>query len=425
MATLTDFQSMLNEYLPNELLKEEFVKRDYVIRTCEKDDGWDGGGLIVPFRGAAASSVKFGGLTDQANIASSQFVRGKVDGPKEVWGSLIFKHRDLMEHGKVSEQNFLRLLPDEIEDFMDYMKNIVSTNFLNGEAFDSTYLVATLNDGKVKVNRPDKYMVGQLVQFTTVDATLVTAYVSAIDINTQIVTFVTARNGATPVDFSASAGGKNLAVGAKMYNDSAQGNSFSSIRDALLSAANGGTAALYGKTKTTWTYLQAINIDGSDITGANMMEKIFKALVKVRLFGKGAPSEVLMSITNLGYCMAIIEAQKGSFNVVADSQKASQYGWMEIMVGSPTATPIKLVGINEANDDTIMFIDWRGIKFYSNGFFQKRQSPDGQEYFQIRDTTGYSYILDICLFGELVVQRPSYCGILFNVNVKAAEGIVA
>jgi hypothetical protein len=423
MSTATDFQSMLNEYLPNELLKEEFVKRDYVMRSCDKDDSWDGGHLIVPFRGAQASSVKFGGLTDQTNIASSQFVRGQVDGPKEVWGTMIFKHRDLMEHGKISEQNFLRLLPDEVDDFTDYMKNVVSTNFLKGEHFATLTAVANANDGKIIVDRPDMFNIGQLVQIVLADASTLTAYVSTIDINTQVVVLVTARGGAGAVDFSA--GGKSAALAAKVYNDSALGNSFTSIKSSLLSATNGGSASLYGKTKTAYTYLQAINIDGSTITSANIMNKIFDALVKIRIFGKGAPDEVLMSLKLLGYCMKVIEAQKGAFNVVPDSQKASQYGWMEIQVGSPTKAPIKLVGIQEADDDCIMFIDWRAIKFYSNGFFQKRKSPDGEEFFQIRDTTGYSYIIDMCLFGELVVQRPSYCGILFNVNVPAAEGIVA
>jgi hypothetical protein len=423
MSTSTDFQDMLNEYLPNPLLKEEFVKRDYVYRSCEKDESWGMGTLIVPFRGAQASSVKYGGLTSESNIASSKYVRGEVSSPKEVWGTLLFKHRDLMEHGKISEQNFLRLLPDEIEDFMDYMKSVVSCNFLKGEHFAKAIAAAAANDGKVKVDRPDMFTIGQLVQFVVADASTVTAYVKAIDINTQYVTFETARGNNTNVDFSA--GGKSLADGAKMYNDSAVGNSFSSMKDALLSATNGGSASLYGQTKTAYTYLQAINISGADITSANIVEKIFDALVKIRLFGKGAPSEVLMSITNLGHCMKVIESQKGGFNVVPDSQKASQYGWMEISVGSPTKAPIKLVGINEADDDAIMFVDWRGIKFYSNGGFQKRKSPDGKEYFEIRATTGYSYIVDICLFGELVVQRPSYCGILFNVDVPAAEGVVA
>jgi len=423
MSTSTDFQDMLNEFLPNPLLKEEFVKRDYVYRSCEKDESWGMGSLAVPFRGAQASSVRFGGLTAADDIASSQYVRGSVDSPKEVWGTLLFKHRDLMEHGKISEQNFLRLLPDEIEDFMDYMKSIVSCNFLKGEHFAKAIAASALNDGNVTVDRPDMFVVGQKVQFVVSDASTVTAYVKTININTQVVNLVTARGGSTVVNFSA--GGKDLADGAKFYNDEAVGNSFSSLKGALLSAANGGDASLYGKTKTAWTYLQAINVSGAGITSANIMEKIFDALVKVRLFGKGAPSEVLMSITNLGHCMKVIESQKGGFNVVAGSEKASQYGWMEISVGSPTKSPIKLVGINEADDDVIMFIDWRGIKFYSNGGFQKRKSPDGKEYFELRAQTGYSYIVDICLFGELVVQRPSYCGILYGIDIVAAEGDVA
>ena len=33
MATTRTFQSVLNEYLPNELLAEEIIKRDYVLKT--------------------------------------------------------------------------------------------------------------------------------------------------------------------------------------------------------------------------------------------------------------------------------------------------------------------------------------------------------------------------------------------------------
>lgn len=425
MSTTTEFQDMLNEFLPNPLLKEELVKRDYVLRSCEKDESWGGGALVVPFKGAQASSLRYGGLTPSDNVAQSKFVRGQVDGPKELWGTMIFNHRDLMEHGKISEQNFLKLLPDELEDFMDFTKNTVSTNFLNGAIVCKLTAASASAAGLIVVDRPDKLTIGMLVQFTTSDATLVTGYVKLIDINTRIVTIVTARDGATPVDFSA--GGKDLVDGAGLYNHGAtvSTNPFASIKDALLSLANGGSTNLYGKAKTAWTYLQAINIDGAAITSANIMEKIFDALVRVRLFGKGNPSEVLMSLTNLGHCMKVIEAQKGGFNVTPGSQKASQYGWMEITVGSPTKGALKLVGINEADDDTIMFIDWRGIKFYSNGFFQKAKSPDGNEYFTIRAETGYAYLIDICLFGELVVQRPSYCGIIFGVDIPAAEGEVA
>src|SRR3954469_19158833 len=132
MASTRTFQAMLNDYLPNELLKEEVTMRDYLLNKIEKDDGWLGASstnneaaLIVPFKAAGASSVAFGALTGSTDIAEDTHVRGRVNTAKEIWGSMIFNHRDLMEHNRVSEKNFLKILPDAVEDFMDYMKQVV------------------------------------------------------------------------------------------------------------------------------------------------------------------------------------------------------------------------------------------------------------------------------------------------------------
>jgi len=410
MGTTRTFQDMLNEYLPNELLKEEFVKRDYLLSKIEKDDSWLGGNLVVPFKAAGASSVAFGGLTAGNDIAEDKYVRGGVSGHKEVWGSMIFNHRDLMEHDQISEQNFLKILPGTVEDFLDYMKNVVSVNLLNGAHFAK--LIADGDaSGNITVDRPDRFMIGQKVSVDDDNSTATTGYVISIDMNTKVINLVTTRGGATPADFS----GYTVAQNAKCYNDGAQANSFSSLRGALLSAANGGDSTLYGVTKTLYPYLQAINVSGADITASNIMEKIFDALTQIRQFGKGNPTDVVMSYTNLSSCIKRIEASKGAFNVVPGSQRASQFGWTEIEVGSVAKGSLKLVGVQEADDDIIMFLDWRALKFYSNGFFKKRRSPDGIEYFEQRATTGYTYIVDMCLFGEIVVQRPSYCGILHSI----------
>lgn len=418
MGTTRSFSTMLNEYLPNELLREELVKRDYVLSIVEKDENWKGGNLVVPFKAAGASSFAAGGLSASNDIAEDAYVRGGISTQPEFWGSMLFNHRDLMEHDKISEQNLLKILPDTIDDFMDYCKGVTSVALLNGAHFAKATAVATAATGAVVVDRPDRFVAGQKVKFITTDATTVTAYVKAsggININTSTIILVTARGGSTLVDFSA--GGKDLAVGAKFYNDGFDTVSFSSMRDALLSSANGGTSTLYGQTKVNYAYLQAINIDGSSVTSANIVEKCFDAFTRTRLVGKGRPTDIVMSLTNLGYVMKVIEASKGAFNVVAGSQKATQYGWTEIQIGSVTNQPLKFVGVQEMDEDIIMFIDWRGWKFYSNGFFRKRKSPDGIEYFEQRATTGYSYIVDICLFGDLVCLRPSYQGILYGVSI--------
>lgn len=423
MATNRNFQNMLNEYLPNELLKEELVKRDYLLNRIDKDNGWLGGNLVVPFKAAGASSVSFGQLTASTDIAQDKYVRGGVPSQKEAWGAMLFNHRDLMEHDAISEKNLLKILPDAVNDFTDYMKGVISVNLLNGPFFAVLTSDATSSNGQIVVDRPDRFVVDQKV---IVDDSgtggPITGYVSAIDMNTitsgvqGIVTLVTTRGGSTNVDFSAN--NKTVANVGKCYNDGQETNGFSDLRSALLSSANGGSSTLYGVTKTLYPYLQAINIKGDDITAANIVEKIFNAFTQTRRLGKGKPSEILMSYKNFGYVMAVVEASKGAYNVKAGSAKASQYGWDEIEIGSVTSEPLKFVAIQEMADDIIMFMDFRALKFYSNGFFKKRKSPDGLEYFEIRAQTGFQYIVDICLFGDLILQRPSYCGILYSISIS-------
>ena len=423
MATNRTFQAMLNDFLPNDLLKEELIKRDYLLSNIEKDDTWvgassatgNGGNLVVPFKAAGASSVAMGSLSASNDIAEDLYVRGTITTQKEAWGSMIFNHRDLMEHEQVSEKNFLKILPDAINDFMDYMRNVVSVNLLNGSWFASLTADATASSGIITVNRPDRFVIAQKV-IVQDSVNSVTGYVSNIDINQQQITLVTQRNGATPVNFSVA----NVLVAntGRCYNDGAQvsGNAFASLRQLLLSSVNGGDATIYGVTKTLYPYTQAINITGASVTATNLVEKIFDGFTQTRLFGKGAPTDIMMSYKNLGTALKIVEASKGAFNVVADSKKASQYGWTEIMIGSVTSQPLKFIGIQEMDDDIIIFLDWRALKFYSNGFFRKRKSPDGIEYFEVRATSGFQYIVDVCLFGELVLQRPSYCGIMYGIS---------
>lgn len=421
MPTTRTFQAMLNDFLPNELLKEEIVKRDYLLNKVEKDDTWigasgtngNGGNLIVPFKAAGASSVSYGQLTASNDISEDIYVRGLISTQPELWGSMIFNQRDLMEHETVSEKNFLKILPDSVNDFMDYLKNVVSVNLLNGAAFAKTTAASTANNGLLTVDRPDRFVIGQKVVINATSPATITAYVSTINLNTRVVLVVTARGGATPVDFSAN----NVASGASVFNDGAQTSPFSSLRDALLSNANGGSANLYGVAKTAYPYLQAINVSGADVTRGNIVEKIFFAWTTTRRLGKGNPTDIVMSYTNLAYVMAVVEASKGAYNVVPGSQSASQYGWTEISIGSVTNQALKFVGVQEMDDDIIMFIDWRGLKFYSNGFFRKRKSPDGIEYFEIRNQSGFQYIVDICLFGDLVVHRPSYMGIMYGISI--------
>jgi hypothetical protein len=412
MATTRSFQDMLNQYLPNKLLKEELVKRDYILSTIEKDDTWKGGRLIVPFKAAGASSVKMGGLTSSTDISEDSYVRGYIDDYKEMWGSMIFNHRDLMDHsGKVVEDSFLKILPDAVDDFMDYVKMVASIQMGTGASFALVTDATDAASGIMVVDRIDRFVLGQKVTLDDDNSASADYYVTAINVNTNQVTLSATRGGS-----AANVSAYSVAQNAKFYTDGAISTSFQSITDALLSAANGGGASLHNATKLSYPFLQAVNVSGASITASNILEKIFDAYTDVRKKAKGNAKKVLMSYKHLGSCLKLLDVNgAGNYNVSIADKKASVYGWDEIEITSVKGK-LTLVGIQEWSDSNIVFLDPSSMVFRSNGFFRKRKSPEGLEYFEVRNTTGYQYILDVCLFGELEVSKPGHNGIIHSIS---------
>ena len=410
MATTRTFQDMLNEYLTYDLLKEEFVKRHWLLSNITIDDGWKGGTLPVPFKGAQSSSLKFGGLTAEGDVAEDKYVRGEVTDYKELWGTLLFNHRDLLEHdGKVKEKSFLRILPDVIEDYMEWMKENTSLNMLVGSAKDRSQADGTVGAG-IQVKRPDRFSINEKIIIDSSTQAPVTGYVRTIDINSGVIVFFDARSGGSVLDLSAYL----AADVTEFFIDGAQADSFTSLKESLLSLANGGSATLYGQTKTDYPYLQAIQVDGSGVTSSNILGPLFDGFTRIRTLGKGNPDKVVMSYANLGIVMKELEQDKGQYHIDQKSTKVNAYGWTEIdIIG--VKGKLTVVGINEMDNDFIMYLDMRAIKFHSNGMFRKRTAPDGKQYYEVRTTAGYFYLLDMSLYGELILNRPSYCGIMHSV----------
>jgi hypothetical protein len=410
MATVRNFQDMLNEYLPNNLLAEEMIKRDYFLQNVEKDNNWKQGDLIVPFRGSRASTVKMGSLTAADQINQSKYVRGKITDKPEMWGSLIFNERDLMEHDKISEQNFLKILPDEIEDFMDYMKMAFSLQVTNGQVFAKATADGTVGAG-IAVDRVERFEIGQPVQLEDGNTAAAKFYVKSIDVNTNIVVLSALLDLSTVADLSAY----TLLQSPVFYFDGGEtaGNRFTSLKSSLLSLANGGSSTLYGQSKLAYPYLQAINVSGALVSASNILDKLFDAFTETRNKGKGSPDKWIMSYKHLGSIMKIIELSKGAYKQ-ASSDKANIYGWTEIVI-TGVKGEVTVVAIQEMDNDAIYLMDLKALKIYSNGFFKKRRSPSGNEYFEIRNTSGYQYIVDTCFFGDIVLQRPSRCGILHSI----------
>jgi hypothetical protein len=415
MTIAQNFQNMLNEYLPYELLKNEYMKRDWFLSQVEMVEDWAGGEMQVPFKEASANSIVYGALEADTDIGQSVVVRGTVSGHKFVSSSMIFNHRDLIEHtgsNKISKKSFLKILPDEINDHMQVLREVVSSNLLNGKKVCKLTADATVG-GLITVDRPEKLMVGAKIEFhDAVPTTPVTGYVKSIDLSAKTALIVTARGGSTATDLSAF----DLVNAPYITHPGANTDAFSGLKDMLLSAANGGVATLYGKTKTDYTYLQSHNESGSSITSTNIIKPIFDTYTNTRRFYKANPNKVVMSFKNFATVMKELEASKGAFNVVPGSRKSNLFGYDQAQIFGVAGGVLDFVACQEMDDDVILLLDMTAMKFHSNGFIRRVKSPEGLEYFVKRSTDGYKYILDHELYGELVLNAPQKCAIIHSIS---------
>ena len=424
MSTDRSFQDMLNEYLAIDLLKQELKKQDYYFSKVDMDENAKGGQIPVPFEGQYASSIEFGQLASDTDIAQHDYVRGNLTPNVEAWGSMIFNHRDLMQHnGKVNEASFLKILPGQITDFVMQMKSALSVNALNGDSFAVATVDGTAG-GVLEVDRIERFTLSQKVVLEDNNTAAASYYVIAIDVNGG-----TLENGA--ITLSATRGGAaadisayTVAQAAKVYHPGAQTTSYSSVKSQLLSAANGGPATLFGQTKLSYNHLQATQINGSTVSATNILQRIFDGAARMQRLGRNvADMEVIMSLKHMGSILTLLETgggatnnAKGYFNVVQGSRKVSAYGWTEIMVGSPAGATLKLVGVLDMDNDWIWFNGgWDTITFYSNGGLQRRRAPDGKEFYEKRATSGYVYILDHVMEGDQAVKAPYKHGIMHSI----------
>lgn len=411
MATSSSFSTMLKRYMPTNLLVEEMRKRNYFFRKVKKDKSWMGGRYEIPFEGGEASTIKVGSLAASDDIAETNAVLGYEDQYREIWGSMKFNEKDLDLNNDL-KGSFLKILPGKLNQFINRMERDFSHHVFLGPVIDSLTADGT-GAGIATVSFPERFSIGQKCQIRRSTPAAADVYVTAIDMETKELTVSDTRGGVA-LDISAYTTALSSALYLDGSVDTATGavqNQFNSLESALLSAANGGDANLHNQVKATYPFLQAHNVDGSGITEANMLEEVFKAFMEVSRIGKGRPTEIICSYKNFQSMSIALESGRR----FSKGDVESGYGFMSINVLGP-GDKMKITAIREMDDDVLFIVDWNALKLAGSNFFNRKRHGNNEEFYMERATTGYTYIVDIRLFGNLIVQNPSYCGVVHSIS---------
>ena len=414
------FGSMLNEWLVNDLFEQAFQEQSWLWKECTVVKTWNGGTLIVPFQDHYANSVAMGQLSDDADLSSAGYTRGYLSGYKEAYGSIVFNSRDLQyDHYKISEQSFISLLPQQLQQLMKFMRQTISIQLLNGGRLDgvATGFVGDAT-GAVTVLHPERFQRTMKVVLKDADTT-VTGYVESINRSTGELFIFDARTGGAASDLT------GLDDTTDIYIDGGDTTAFGSLKDMLLPAAAGGSDSYANVTKLDSTFSQPILYDaggsgglgpdwntGTAVDGNSILTLIFDAYRK-NLQRGGEADTAIMSYKHYSACMLALEKGSGGFRHTDMNVSYAGYSKIEVfgVVGKLT-----LMGVREMDDDYIGVIKLKEMKFYcGNKPFQALESPEGLKYYTKRATTGYQYISDIGLVGDFLLCNPWHATGIYNI----------
>lgn len=426
------FQSMLNEWLVNDLLEQAFQEQSWLWNEATIVKTWQGGKLIVPFQDHYANSVAMGQLSDENDLSFAGYTRGFLDAYREVYGSIVFNSRDLQyDHYRVSEQNFISLLPQQLSQLMRFMRQTVSIQLLNGGRLDGVES-GFVGDatGSVTVLHPERFQrTMKVILEDTTGPTTLTGYVETINRSSAELTIYDARSGGSALDLTGLDDTTNI------YIDGGNTTSFNSLKDDLLPASAGGSDTFANTNKLDSTFSQSILYDaggssgtgpdwntGTAVKGEDILTLLFDAYRK-NLQRGGEADSAIMSYKHYSAAMLALEKGSGGFRHVKES--VSYAGYSKIQVYGVVGM-ITLIGIREMDDDWIALVNKPDMTFYcGNKPFQALTSPDGLKYYTKRQTTGYQYISDIGLVGDFLYKNPWNATGIYNIpdyEISAISG---
>lgn len=425
-----NYTAMINEYLPFDVLEEETKKQSWLLDNCTIKKDWHGGDIIVPFKAGKAGTVTMGGLPATTSISRSSYVRGKLTTMKEAYGSLIVYEKDLMLNGKVNVQNFIKILPDQLDDLKEVFAQAVSLQVLNGGPLDVVTVAGTAG-GVVSVAHPERFTIGMKLTFKGT-AESATGFVASINMNTGALLIVTEPHGSTGCVLNADDGGTpndvtaaDIDAGDAVYVSGGDDHNFTSLQSMLLpSGIHSAPSTLFGQTKVTYPFLQSIYKDGDSTctSAAGLLADMFDTQGKAHRRG-ASPKEWGMSWTNYLAIKKAIELGSNSYRIIDTGKTSSTYAGTKTITIGGVEDELTIRAVREWPDYLAMALDVKDLEFHTapGGFFTALADPEGKKYYTVRTagtgaSAGYAYVTDIALRGEFIHTKPWNTAVLYRTD---------
>jgi hypothetical protein len=419
MALTRSWQGIINDKLDLNKIMFSGLKRSELINQLSKKKGWlgtsgtgaDKRSYIVNFAGNQPGAVSIGSYADIADIAKFDPIKGMVQSYVETTFSLNFNEEDLLDITNDSEMEAMVNVGviEQASVLTQQVKNCYEDMFINGSKVLNITDVTYASIGKLTVDRPEKVRVGQMLQLAATAATGTKnqkVFIKSVNKNTKEIEFSTTLGGAT-----ASLVGNVGAASATfvcVYGTVATAGTisgFDGYRNVLLSSANGGDSTYLGHTKTTYQFLQALNINGSTWTASDIVPKIFEAWngeIDYQLMSyKGKKAKSLqVSPANYAKILNSFEMYKGSFRKNdADTLKMFDAGSIAIS-SLETGGELVFERVPSMPDDIMVLPNmdtWAMVSDRDLAFRKDVGNPNGMngyKWTETRNSTGFTHTLD-------------------------------
>lgn len=420
MALKADLNSLLRDYGPDSVFVNEYKKLSYYFNKIEKNKEWvEGSNYLLKFEAGENSRFEMGGLPNSSDINGATYLSATIANPATIVGSMKIHEKDLQKHNGDMKKSFLDFWPRNSKRFVKRFEERMSV-LLMGDGSICTVTLDGTSGGVIKVDRPSLLTIGEKVEIKDNDSAAVQGYVRKIDINTKLVTIGDAPTGAiVPVNLVAF----TTAAKAKVYicGTSASGEKFLSLKDFILTQANGGSDTIHGLTKADSPILQAINTPFSGTaTAKELIYTLYKNFFEYDMLGRGDVVEQLVSYENFRWISLYLDKNRE----FAKSDVTAGVGFKSMTLTGPEGD-MKITALRDMQNDWAPVVDFKGLEFAGSTLFKMKHQQSGDLFFTERVPGvggGYQHIVDIETAGQHICKMPGNMAAVYNIpTITAVE----